>query len=346
MARNANRTTPARRRAILELAVTEAGAIIASEIQRSGPLPFSRFMEIALYHPVSGYYAASRNPFGVRGDFYTAAQLQPVFGRLLRRWVEDCGADAVIDLGAGRQDLAPAFAGLRYVPIDIHNAELPSLPQAAVVANEFFDALPCDVYQLRSGELRQLRVTCDCGVFEWVLAEPATPEVRAWVAVAAASLQEGQRIEVCLAYRSWMEKLARALDRASIFINDYGYTRDESHRFPQGTLMSYRRHQATPDVFADPGQRDITAHVAFSVLEMEACRAGFTVEFFGTLSSILLRWGERDQFSEIVRAPSPQGERNLRLQLKTLLYGMGETFRVLLLSKAPQTKNGPDCSGP
>ena len=36
---------------------------ISSEITRSGPIPFVRFMELALYHPQFGYYM--RQPDGV-----------------------------------------------------------------------------------------------------------------------------------------------------------------------------------------------------------------------------------------------------------------------------------------
>ena len=40
-------------------------------------------MEVALYHPEHGYYRRPRDPFGKHGDFFTAEQLQPVFGILI-----------------------------------------------------------------------------------------------------------------------------------------------------------------------------------------------------------------------------------------------------------------------
>ena len=57
--------------------------LLRDEIRRDGPVPFSRFMEAALYHPEHGYYRRSRDPFGKSGDFFTAEQLQPVFGILI-----------------------------------------------------------------------------------------------------------------------------------------------------------------------------------------------------------------------------------------------------------------------
>ncbi|MEO7146094.1 MAG: hypothetical protein ABI165_21575 [Bryobacteraceae bacterium] len=58
-------------------------ALIADEIARAGPISFARFMELALYHPGWGYYARPHDPFGAAGDFFTAEQLQPVFGILI-----------------------------------------------------------------------------------------------------------------------------------------------------------------------------------------------------------------------------------------------------------------------
>ena len=60
--------------------MTTAGELLAREIRASGPVPFRRFMEVALYHPEHGYYRRPRDPFGKRGDFFTAEQVQPVFG--------------------------------------------------------------------------------------------------------------------------------------------------------------------------------------------------------------------------------------------------------------------------
>ena len=63
--------------------------------------------------------------------------------------------------------------------------------------------------------------------------------------------------------------------RVTCFTIDYGYTTAEAKRFPAGTLMSYRRHAASEDVLADPGERDITAHVCFPALEGHGLRDRF-----------------------------------------------------------------------
>ena len=52
-----------------------------------------------------------------------------------------------------------------------------------------------------------------------------------------------------------------------------------------------------------------------------------------TLAQMLLRAGETDQFAEALAGTNERDVLQRRLQLKTLLFGMGETFRTLLLSK-------------
>jgi hypothetical protein len=57
---------------------------IASVIQDEGDwIPFSRFMEFALYAPGFGYYSAGARKFGAEGDFVTAPEISPMFARCL-----------------------------------------------------------------------------------------------------------------------------------------------------------------------------------------------------------------------------------------------------------------------
>ena len=87
--------------------------MLRDEIARRGPISFHRFMEVALYDPEHGYYRRGHDPFGKHGDYYTAEQLQPVFGILisscLRELFEQAGISEnprVVELGAGRGEMA------------------------------------------------------------------------------------------------------------------------------------------------------------------------------------------------------------------------------------------------
>ena len=145
--------------------------------------------------------------------------------------------------------------------------------------------------------------------------------------------QEGAVYEVNLEALSWLERIARALEAGFVFTIDYGYARAESVRFPHGTLMAYRHHQADEDVLDDPGGKDITAHVAFAPLEEYGAELGLETVRFETLAQTLLAAGEADQFATVLAAPAGTEELQRRLQLKSLLFDMGETFRTLLQSK-------------
>ena len=57
--------------------------IIRAEIGDGGPMPFARFMALALYHPEFGYYEKDTGQVGRRGDFITSVSVGAVFGQLL-----------------------------------------------------------------------------------------------------------------------------------------------------------------------------------------------------------------------------------------------------------------------
>ncbi|SVD27013.1 uncharacterized protein METZ01_LOCUS379867, partial [marine metagenome] len=56
---------------------------IAKRIQTQGPLLFADYMDLALYHPVLGYYARVDRRSGRAGDFYTSVDVGTQFGELL-----------------------------------------------------------------------------------------------------------------------------------------------------------------------------------------------------------------------------------------------------------------------
>jgi SAM-dependent MidA family methyltransferase len=319
--------------------------ILRDEIRRAGPISFRRFMEAALYDPAHGYYWRARDPFGKQGDFYTAEQIQPVFGILMaariRALYQAMGAPpdfTVVELGAGRREMAAAFSEWRYVPVDLAQGAMPERFRGVVFANEFFDALPVEAVTFRDGAFRELRVAWD-ERFVWVAGPPAREEVADYLRRYFPPPAEGALFEVNLDAVAWLARIAQALEAGFVFIIDYGYTCAESVRFPRGALMSYRRHQADEDVLDDPGAKDITAHVSFTALEEHGARLGFETVRFETLAQTLLAAGEPDQFAAALAASTPAEELRRRLQLKSLLFGMGETFRTLL-QKAGEPRAG------
>jgi len=83
--------------------------VIEQEIRERGPIPFSRYMELCLYHRELGYYSRHAEQFGKAGDFYTSSDVHAVFGRLLARQFEEIWRvlDSperieILELGPGR----------------------------------------------------------------------------------------------------------------------------------------------------------------------------------------------------------------------------------------------------
>jgi SAM-dependent MidA family methyltransferase len=66
----------------LETAHTELlqQKIMAEIASQGGWMPFSKYMEMALYEPGMGYYSAGAHKLGAGGDFTTAPELSPLFG--------------------------------------------------------------------------------------------------------------------------------------------------------------------------------------------------------------------------------------------------------------------------
>ncbi len=52
-------------------------------VEEQGPITFAHFMDLALYHPAEGYYTAPGRDIGPAGDFYTSANVHPLFGTML-----------------------------------------------------------------------------------------------------------------------------------------------------------------------------------------------------------------------------------------------------------------------
>ena len=80
------------------------GARLAALIEAriaEGPLPFVDYMALALYAPGLGYYMAGAPKFGAEGDFVTAPELSPLFGRALAAQCRDV-LDALEAVGGGQ----------------------------------------------------------------------------------------------------------------------------------------------------------------------------------------------------------------------------------------------------
>ena len=95
-------------------------AAIVSEMTRTGPITFARFMELALYHPQFGYYVRPVDPeterIGWSGDFYTSSDVHPFLGEALAKQAQQIDSFlgypdpfTVVEMGPGKGLLARDF---------------------------------------------------------------------------------------------------------------------------------------------------------------------------------------------------------------------------------------------
>jgi SAM-dependent MidA family methyltransferase len=122
--------------------------VIAERVHRLGPLSFADYLDLALYHPDGGFYAAGGGA-GRRRDFLTSPEVGGLFGAVLARaldaWWDELGRPdpfVVVEAAAGTGtlarailDAAPACApALRYVLVE--RSEALREQQAGVVPLE------------------------------------------------------------------------------------------------------------------------------------------------------------------------------------------------------------------
>lgn len=216
-----------------------------------------------------------------------------------------------------------------------------------VFGNEFFDALPVEVF---SGE-GEIRVAENGRGFTEQTAAPR-PQIPEYVDRYSVNPSAGGRVEVALAGQQWMRDIAQAFSGRrrgfAVFI-DYGYTREEQLAGRHlDTIMAYRQHQASGNPYQAPGEQDITAHVNFTALRATAEQGGVDFLALLTQAQFLIALGEPTQFAEAFEdCVLPQERAKVAMQLKHLVTpaGIGEIFHVLVLAHGVEPEGARKLSG-
>lgn len=339
------------------------------EVQ-GGWIPFSRYMELALYAPGLGYYTAGAHKFGSAGDFVTAPEISPLFGRTLARQLAEimaCSRPEILELGAGSGRLAcdmllelerleqlPERYAILEVSADLRQRqqallqeraphlfarvqwldELPEHINGAVVGNEVLDALPVHLVRWGEEEILERGVSSKAGNFEW---QDRLPENDALLQIAQQiGMPEGSVSEISLTARGLVGSLCERLQQGVLLLIDYGFgVREYYHpQRTQGTLMCHYRHHAHDDPFFLTGLQDLTAHVDFTAVAESAVDHGAELLGYTSQAYFLLNCGITDLLQEV----SPDNPReylplSMQVQKLTSPAEMGELFKVIALGK-------------
>jgi len=258
---------PAPDPAALEYSAKTA-ALISREIESTGGwIPFSRFMELALYAPGLGYYSAGMHKFGAAGDFVTAPEISALFGQALAQQAAQVlrlSAGNILEIGPGSGRLAfdllselerlgqlPERYFLLEVSADLRQRQqhllnrfaprvewldtLPASFSGLIIGNEVLDAMPVHLVAWGEDSLFERGVSMKDGQFSWSERKLASGELFDVAASLTPTLAfprdagEGKNYvsEIGLAARGFIATLAGLLDKGAILMLDYGFGQSE-----------------------------------------------------------------------------------------------------------------------
>ncbi|WP_133680001.1 class I SAM-dependent methyltransferase [Paludibacterium purpuratum] len=338
--------------------------------ERGGWIPFSYYMEQALYAPGLGYYAAGSHKLGGAGDFTTAPEMTPLFGAALARQLAELLPQTAGDLyefgaGSGRLavDLLAELERLDALPehyyiVDLSpdliarqrdtlTREMPhllerivwlsALPEridGIVIGNEVLDAMPCELIHW-TPEPMQRGVSLGENGFEWQDRPIDDPALRAQVE-ALGIAEPGYLSEISRSNQAFIRTLAGRLARGAILLIDYGFPAREYYH-PQrhmGTLIGHYRHHTVDDPFYLPGLMDLTCHVDFSAVAQAGIDAGLDLIGYTAQAQFLVNCGIADVMQRLdptdVRQWAPEAS---AVQKLISPAEMGELFKAIGFGK-------------
>ncbi|HEX4299650.1 MAG TPA: SAM-dependent methyltransferase [Gammaproteobacteria bacterium] len=242
-----------------------AGHIREAIQAAGGAIPFSRYMDLALYAPGLGYYSAGARKFGAAGDFITAPELSPLFSRCLARQCAEVLAEvkqaSILELGAGSgvmaADMLLELQALGRLPAEYLILEvsgelrerqrqtlaakatalasrvrwLDALPErfsGVIVGNEVLDALPVERFLKRPGGFDEYCVRAEGESLAWstrAAGEQLAATLAAFETTLPEPLKPGYVSEFNLGLMPLVSSLAATLKQGALLLLDYGYPR-------------------------------------------------------------------------------------------------------------------------
>jgi len=234
--------------------------------KNGGRISFQHYMELALYAPGLGYYAAGSSKLGEEGDFITAPEISPLFSQTLANAILPALNDdeIILEVGAGRgrmaadillylkqQDKLPEEYWILELSADLRERqqetiatcipeflervkwldELPEHFSGVVIANELLDAMPVQLFQKKDNDINEINVIWQDDRFAFQLQssfdERLVHRVKNIEAELAREFDSGYISEINFAAEDWLKSIAERLQSGIIILIDYGFPRHE-----------------------------------------------------------------------------------------------------------------------
>ncbi len=292
-------------------AADEISAAIAAA---GGAIPFSEYMQLALYGQ-GGFYTTGGRAGRRGGDFITSPEVGPLFGTVIARALDalwkELGSPSrfdVVECGAGPGTLArsilaaqPEYAdAMHYVAVEISASQRALHPQGVesretmpdgpitgvILANELLDNLPFRLFVFDGSWMEAFVLQASGGQFVEVLRTPdAVPSCL------PLNAPLGSRAPIQDAAKSWIKDSLSKIKNGRLLLFDYcsSSTADIAHTPWREWLRTYRDQGRGTHYLTKPGSQDITAQVMFDQLP-----SGFSA---ATQADFLTQWG----IDELVR---------------------------------------------
>lgn len=344
--------------------------LIIHEIKHNnGWIPFSRFMEMALYTPRLGYYTGGSHKIGMEGDFITAPTLTPLFARTIASQLIPLlnqTAGNVYEFGAGTGrlavdlikqisdglkhyyiiELSPELAERQRSWIQAHLSpefaakviwlqQLPSTFDGIILGNEVLDAMPIERIRYKNGIYHQIGVSIKNGQ----LIEADQPLYSKPLMQSATTYFpsiEDYASELHPAQYAFTRTIADKLKRGGMIWIDYGFDAAQYYH-PQrndGTFIGHYRHHTIHEPFFHIGLTDLTSHVNFTDIAQAATDSGLDLIGYTTQAHFLLNLGITDLLTTIGNIDSTDYLREATaIQQLINPHEMGELFKVIAFGK-------------
>tara|TARA_B100001989_G_C24546939_1_gene471548 strand:- start:481 stop:1584 length:1104 start_codon:yes stop_codon:yes gene_type:complete len=281
---------------------------------KKNAVPFSEFMQQALYHPEQGYYRQNIIRQGAEGDYVTAPSISPLFARCIANnlapLLEQYPHWSIAEIGPGRGDCAvdlmrsleeKNIQPKAYLLIEQSeqmrtyqhqnivmrlassqekfswHAALPRSFCGIVIANEVLDALPVHLlFSDAQGDFSELWVTQTKSGLAFKH-YPASDDLLTLFSSRNIPKYRNYRYELSSEIPRFLKALGTSMSSGVCLFFDYGYPRRQYYHPDRklGTLTSFYAHQRTENSLLRPGQQDISVHVDFNCVAESAHQAGF-----------------------------------------------------------------------
>ncbi|MBY0428828.1 MAG: SAM-dependent methyltransferase [Alphaproteobacteria bacterium] len=336
--------------------------IIRNDINAHGPMPFSRFMELCLFHERYGYY----NTHDPLRDFATAPEISQLFGEMIAVWCIDCwmklgspSSFTLLECGPGRGTLmadicrtaalvpdfikaanvvllekSPLLKLKQQEALSKHDVTwinaLSDLPQqkTIMVCNEFFDAFPVQPFVKTHHGWGERAVAVTEHELAYAVLKPEKKLQHHFIDALFSEAPIGAIAEINFAANDWVKDFAAHLKNygGTALIIDYGYEGIEL----ANTVQAIHQKRMSP-VFKHVGEADITVHVDFAPFQTIAKDAGIQASSLIPMRDFLLSCGIETRAERLKAKASDEQQEAIDVGLKRLTASeqMGHLFKVL-----------------